>query len=175
MNPDTVQQNAAEVATQEAAVALAWADLGLSEDITVPEDQQAEFLALLNDPLTDKKAWAGKALAVHQKLLEGSAKQLEDHWNQTQATWRDEVSAMPEFAGAKMQPALAEIAKLVDRYGGKELRQAMNLTGAGNHPQVVRFLHRIAKDINERAPVSGAAPGEARASRETRMYGNQGT
>jgi hypothetical protein len=106
--------------------------------------------------------------------MESVATEMQAEWDRTQETWQNEVRALPEFSGGQLEPALGEVAKLVQRYGGVEARKAFDLTGAGNHPAIVQFLFKIAKDINEQEPVSGTAAPDPIASRAERMYGNKG-
>lgn len=120
------------------------ADAGLS-----PEQAQK---------LMDK--YGGKLIPVTevQKAFDAQA-QL---WKDTQQQWVDKVKADPEIGGANLQPNLASIAKLIDRFGGKEsadLRKAFGLTGAGNNPEIVRFLSRLSKSVNlEGSTITGGKP-----------------
>lgn len=51
---------------------------------------------------------------------------------------------------------MTNVAKIVDKYGSDDFKQVMTLTGAGNNIHVVNFLHNIAKELVEAAPVIGA-------------------
>lgn len=173
-DPTAATEPAAEAAAP--AESLAWTDLELPAELaSVPEEQQTLFLGLLNNPelASDRKAFAREALTVHNQLLENAAAEMAREFESTQAAWQDQVRALPEFAGDRFEPAFGEIAKLVNRYGDKDFREAMNLTGVGNHPAMARFLLKIAKDVNEAKPISGSPPVSARSTHTQRLYGNQ--
>ena len=70
-------------------------------------------------------------------------------WDKMQEDWTKAVKADPDIGGEKLAPALGQIAKLLDHYKIPELRTALDLTGAGNNPHVIKFLHAIAKDLGE--------------------------
>jgi len=63
--------------------------------------------------------------------------------------WATQSRNDPEFGGKILDAAL-EIAKdVVNRYGNKELRAALNDTGMGNHPEMVRLLWKVGQALNE--------------------------
>ena len=50
--------------------------------------------------------------------------------------------------GDKFDENVSVAAKAVD-LGGDELREALNVTGAGNHPAVIKFFHQIGQQLSE--------------------------
>lgn len=170
VNPDGVSE---QTSTAPAAEPLKWDALALPENLEVPEDVQTEFLGIVNDGALSAKDRAEKTLQLHVRMMESAATEMERVWGETQEKWRSETLALPEFSGGKSEAALAEVSRLVNRYGGPEVRKAFDLTGAGNHPAIVQFLYKMAKDFNEQPPVSGAPVIEEARSRAERIYGNK--
>lgn len=122
--------------------------------------------------LVDK--YAGKLVPVEdmQKAIDGP-NQL---WKDTQQQWVKEVKSDPEVGGANFQANLAGIAKVIDQFGGKEsasIRKAFNFTGAGNNPEIVRFLHRVSKALNvEGSTIPAGKPTSINfQTAATRLYG----
>jgi len=89
--------------------------------------------------------------------------------NQVKA-WGDEVKADPELGKPEN---LAAAKKTIDTFGTPELRDLLNTTGMGNHPEVIRMALKIGKAISEDTFVAGrtdAAP--APRDHATILYGN---
>lgn len=148
---------------------LTWETINLPEGFTVDEKSRDSFLEIMNDDKLSGAERAQKLVDLQTGLMQQMAEANFKAWTDLQTQWQDEIRADPEIGGDKLDPALGGIAKLVDRYGSKELREAMDATGAGNNPHIIRFLHKIAKDLNEGGPVLGA-PSESKESLADRMY-----
>jgi len=83
-------------------------------------------------------------------------------WNNVNKGWTEKTLADPEIGGAKFPAAKATIAKAIDGLGpnlAAEVRQALDVTGAGNHPAIVKALHAFASRLTEPGHVSGNPPG----------------
>lgn len=148
-----------------------------AEQFTLPESIDSEGLAPFLEVVNEAKLPAEqgqKFLEMFHEQVSAMAESQARAWNETQETWLNEVKSDPEIGGDKLSAALGEIAKVVDRYGSKELREFMDVSGAGNNPHVVKFLHGIAKAVNERPPVSGQPSATSAQSRAERMFRNQG-
>jgi hypothetical protein len=76
--------------------------------------------------------------------------------------WRDEINGDPEIGGTKLNGVKASIGKLIDSFGDRKIaeafREAMDFTGAGDNPAVVRGLYALSKRLNEGAAVRGNGP-----------------
>jgi hypothetical protein len=174
--------NPAELEPAVAPVPLTLEALAIPEGLSLtaadgtPLPEAAEFLALVNEKGLDPES-ASKFLSTHHKLLETAFQSaVEAHgqqWEALQAEWQQQVRALPDFAGDKFDAGMAKIAKILDKYGSKEAREAFSLTGAGNNPHIVQMLKKIADDMSEAAaPVMGQpSPGAAK-DRATRMFGS---
>lgn len=170
VEPEAGAGEGVEKGAPEPAPALTVDDLSLPEGFVLPEDTANEFLSLVNEPPESRAELANKMLGLHTSLLQSAADEYAKQWETLQEEWRTEVRALPEIGGDNLDRSLGEIAKVLDKYGGKEVRDALSVTGAGNHPALVQMFHRIAKDLNEQPPVKGApAAGQPR-DRASRMF-----
>lgn len=87
-------------------------------------------------------------------------------WADTQKGWIDEVKADPEL-GRRLPEVRATVSRAIDGLGDAKLaaafREAMDVTGAGNHPAFVRAFYKLAKQVTEGKHVAGRGPTEVAA------------
>lgn len=78
-------------------------------------------------------------------------------WKDTNDKWRDEVMADKELGGDKLDSVVRPtVSKMIDTLpNASEFRAALTLTGAGNHPAMVRALYHLATQLTEGGPVQG--------------------
>lgn len=147
------------------------------EALTLPEGFEADaerlggFLELANETGLSAES-ASQMLSMHNTFMEQVASDLSTQWEETQQAWQEEVRALPEIGGTNLDRSLGEIAKLLDRHGDQAARDAFRATGAGNHPAIVQFLYKVAKDSNEQPPVSGTPAQTDPKDRASRMFGS---
>ena len=73
--------------------------------------------------------------------------------------WAEASKADTEFGGAKLEENMAVAKKAIETFGTPELRQMLNKTGLGNHPEVIRAFYRAGKAISDDKIITGnAAP-----------------
>ena len=91
-----------------------------------------------------------------------------------QNKWVSEIKADPEIGGDKLQASIASAARAIDRLAVPGLREALDLTGAGNNPAIVKAFARIGQMIAEDRfqPGNGAPPAARRSPAEV-IYGAQ--
>lgn len=160
------------------------------EPFTWPEGVEADDAALA--PYTDVLAAhrvpqeAAQALldlhiAETQRVAEAFRAEQQSAWDATRADWRDRFMADEQIGGNRQQTTLARASEVIDRFAGtpeqaKELRDVLALTGAGDHPALIRAFANIAKAFSEGRPVpaamaKGPAPRSTPRSRYTSMNG----
>jgi hypothetical protein len=71
-------------------------------------------------------------------------------------SWAEAVKADKEIGGDKLQENLAVARKALDQFGTPELKELLNSTGMGNHPELVKLAFKIGKAISEDGFVRGA-------------------
>lgn len=110
------------------------------------------------------------------KLQTNFAEKGMETWLNTNKEWESQVKADPEIGGQNIDKTISTVAKSIDMYGGKEaqaLRDAFDITGAGNNPFIVKYLYRMASQLTEGGPINGApSRGVARDPAKT-LYPNQ--
>lgn len=111
--------------------------------------------------------------AVVQKIADIAGarelKRAEEFKAQVEA-WGAAVKADKELGAPE---ALASAVKVVDAYGTPELKSLLAESGLGNHPEVVRFVQKVAKAMSEDAIHGGSARGVTRDAASV-LYGSNG-
>jgi hypothetical protein len=124
------------------------------ENLTLPEGFEAQpelstkFLEILNGDLSPKDR-ADALLALHGETLTAASEAGSKAWDDMQTQWKDEVKSDPDIGGAKLQPALTNIGKLLDEFGDDQLKPLFDTTGAGNNVHMIKFLNKIAGVLTE--------------------------
>jgi hypothetical protein len=84
-----------------------------------------------------------------QKLADLAVKREADRaqaFQETVKSWADTVAKDPELGKPENQAAAR---KVVEDFGTPELKDLLNSTGMGNHPEVVRFVLQVSKAMSE--------------------------
>lgn len=124
----------------------------------------AEQLQAFKDAAAGAKLTQEQAQAFvdqHAAALQKAATAPYEQWRDTQEAWQKEIKADPEFGGAHLEketiPAIARAIKAFspDAAAEAKLREAFHFTGAGNNPEMIRFMARIGKAMSEGSFVAG--------------------
>lgn len=98
---------------------------------------------------------ADKMVALHADSLQRAQQQARDNWAQQQETWENDLRNDPDFGGAKFDENVGAAMKAVEKFGTPGLKEALESTGMGNHPELVRTFAEIGKAISEDKIVMG--------------------
>src|SRR6185503_5483162 len=92
-----------------------------------------------------------------------------------QNKWVSEIKADPEIGGVRLEASMASAARAIDRLGVPGLKEALNLTGAGNNPAVVKAFVRLGQMVSEDrfTPGNDAPPAAPRSAAQV-LYGDSG-
>jgi hypothetical protein len=182
--PDAV---AAEAKPAEAAVAepakpepVAY-EYTLPETITMDDALKGKVHEALDAFRADPTKGVQGLLDLHAQQMATYADHLaqEQHrvFGETRKNWNKEVLADEEIGGAGHQTAMGAIARVRDVLVPEKERASfenfLRITGAGDHPQFLKMLHRAARFIDEPqaveaptnikpAPNNGRPPGNRR-------------
>lgn len=144
------------------------------ENIKLPEGFKADnavmtgFLETLSNTKLSPTERAQALVDMHVKSLTAAQEAVNLQMDQTEAGWKKSIASDKDFgSGDEKSPlkpeAKAIISKAIDAYGGAELRQALDLTGAGNHPAIVSAFYKMAKILSEGNYVGGSPPSKPQA------------
>lgn len=145
----------------------------LPEGMVATDDQLAAF--------SDKARELNLSQAQAQTLIEFEAERMAemqqaqfDAWENQKTQWVEQIKADPEIGGRDQLQKQALAVRAVHRVGGEELVKALNETGAGNHPALVRAFYRIGLAMSEDHFKGNGAPLDVGAQKERHeiLYGS---
>lgn len=128
------------------------------QEPSVPEDYefQAPEGGELNKELVDEFKPLAKELGLSQenaqKLVDFQNKaeqKKQENWNNLQQEWMDKSQNDQEFGGQAFEENVAVARKALDTFGNDAFKEFLDFAGAGNHPEVIRFLYRVGKAVDE--------------------------
>lgn len=150
-----------------------YGDFKLPEGASVDDDSLKAASALFADSgLSQEQAQKFIDLAVSREQV--AARKGVQAFVDLQTKWVSEIKADPDIGGDKFQATIASAARAIDRLAIPGLREALDLTGAGNNPAVVKAFARIGQMISEDRfrPGNGAPSATAKSPAEV-IYGAQ--
>lgn len=135
----------------------------------------SEGMKLDEQGLKDFKTFAKEqdlTQAQAQKLLDFGSEKLKAQieapyrlWADTQKKWQEELKADPEIGGTKLKESIATSARVFQpsesnpfcktAEEAKALKDAINITGAGNNPAIVKVFVRMGELLKEPAHLQG--------------------
>lgn len=100
---------------------------------------------------------------------EGQQQTLEKH----KSAWVEDLKADKELGGAAFNETVEIAKRVVESFGTEALKKALNETGLGNHPEVVRVFARIGKQMGDDKFVRPTAGAGVKRSPEEIFYPEQ--
>ena len=146
------------------AEVFAFDKLKLPDGFTVPDEAKVQFSELVNTHKVPAEAAQG-LMDMYAAQVKSQADANTEAWNSMQKDWQAKVKADPEIGGAKFDGTIATIAKVVNdpKLTDPGFKEAMNLTGAGNNPAVIKTLAKWAAMLSEGSHVQGSPEGGGKA------------
>ncbi|WOC01657.1 MULTISPECIES: peptidase [unclassified Providencia] len=81
-------------------------------------------------------------------------KQQNEAWQQQTTEWAETIKADKELGSVE---SIGNAQKAMDQFGTPELKQYLNDSGLGNHPELFRIFSRIGKAMSEDGFVNGSS------------------
>jgi len=148
-------------------------------DFTLPEGMEldAKLLAEATPLLKDLGATQEQA----QKLIDFQTKTLTDFADAQTKAWTDQLGEWKtarendaEYGKGKYDASLAAARSAMRTIGGTELVTALEETGMGNHPEMIRVFYRLSKVIGEDTLNFGEGSVEGGKTLADKLFPNQG-
>jgi len=110
-----------------------------------------------------------------QKILDKVAPMMAarsaERFEATNQEWVAQATTDKEFGGDKLTENLAIAKSAMDKFATPELKELLNKTGLGNHPEFIRAFYRAGKAISEDKFVPGGDVTPTQSLAE-RLYGS---
>jgi hypothetical protein len=170
----TPPETAAEDSPSEDAAGApeAYEDFTLPEGVALDADTDAELKALAKD-LNLTQTQAQKVADLGAVLTQRWATQFQEQLTSASEDWATATKADKELGGEKLTGTLTGAKAALDKFGTPELRELLQTSRLGNHPEVVRLLARVGQAISDdNAVVTGAPPSSKGKSLADKLYGS---
>lgn len=107
---------------------------------------------------------AQKLVDAYPKILAGVQQRQADAWQAQTEEWAATVKADKEIGGDKLTANLGVAQRALDTFGTPELKEYLNGTGLGNHPELVKAFIKVGKAMSEDGMVTGKESGQRSAA-----------
>jgi len=146
-----------------------YADFVMPDGVTLDETLLTEAAPILKE-LNATQEQAQKLMDIAAKQVQASSQKQFDDFNQLLEDWRTQSENDGEFGGDKFDENVKVAQNAVNKYGTPELQQLLKDHGMGNHPEVIRFMVKVGRTLNEDVPGSSGASSNPAGDRVDRMY-----
>lgn len=113
------------------------------------------------------------AQALMDKLAPAMAQRQAEAVEKIRSEWTESAKADTEFGGDKLAENMSVAKRALDAFGSDALRQLLNETGLGNHPEIIRAFYRAGKAISEDKVVVGGGGVAGPQTLAERLYPSQ--
>lgn len=110
---------------------------------------------------------AQKLVDIYPQIQQQQA----EAWSKQVTDWGDQVKADKEIGGDKFTANVGQAQKTLDQFGTPALREYLEQSGLGNHPELVRIFAKVGKAMTEDSMVMPNSGGQLSAADV--LYGNK--
>ncbi|HDW1896121.1 TPA: peptidase [Enterobacter hormaechei subsp. oharae] len=133
------------------------------EGVELDSEALKDFEPVARDlNLTNEQAQ--KLVDAYPKILAGVQQRQAEAWQKQTEGWAETVKADKEIGGDKLTANLSAAQRALDQFGTPELKEYLNATGLGNHPDLVKTFVKIGKAMSEDGMVDGSNQGQRSAA-----------
>lgn len=142
----------------------AYAAYTLPEGIELAEATVKDFNTIAKE-LNIPQAGAQKLVDFYVKQMQEAEQAPFEFYKEQRTEWKKTITSDPNLGtGTDLKPQVkTTISKFIDSFGpglAKDFREAMNFTGAGDHPAFIRAFYNIAQKFTEGSLVPGTKPSQ---------------
>mgnify|MGYP001241283752 CR=1 FL=1 len=144
--------NVEETESEVASAPETYEVFELPENFDMNEETLGEYHTFAKENnLTQEQAQRGVDMVAQMKKAEMN------QWVEQQKSWVDDAKSDTEFGGDKFDQSISVAVKARDSFGTPEFNEMLDSSGLGNHPEMIRFLSRVGKQISEDGVVVGGS------------------
>lgn len=107
---------------------------------------------------------AQKLVDAYPKILAGVQQRQTEAWQAQTEQWAADVKADKEVGGDNLTANLSAAQRALDQFGTPELREYLDGTGLGNHPELVKAFIKVGKAMSEDGVITGKESGQRSAA-----------
>lgn len=159
-------ENAETEGQQETVEEVDYSKIELADGLTMDQLALDEYIPVFKE-LNLNAEQAKKLVDIYANQQLKAA----DEYQKTITAWENAARADKEYGGDKLNESLSIATGALEKFGTPELKQVLNESGLGNHPEVIRFMKRVGDAIREDVPPQIGKPVLKKQSREEILYG----
>jgi len=160
-----------------ATEAAPYGDFTLPDGASVDEITMGEFKDLAKEAGLPQEQ-AQKMVDLYSREVQKAQDASWNLWKDTNAAWQGQVASDAEIGGAKQQEIETTILKgiqgVMNAAETAAVKDMFKVTGSGNHPEMIRLLHRLTEGRTEGKYTAGR-PSSTPVSPAAKLYPNQQT
>lgn len=96
-----------------------------------------------------------QAQAVIDRVLPVMQQQQQEVLAKARTDWVQAARSDREFGGERLGESLSIAKKAMETFGSPELRELLDTSGLGNHPEIIRAFYRAGKGLHQDRVVTG--------------------
>jgi hypothetical protein len=130
------------------------------EDFIAPEGQKfdSELISAFTETAKELNLSQKQAQTFLDKMGPTIEQRQITKLNEVREQWTETSKTDKEFGGDKLQENLGVAKAALDKYGSPELKDLLNQSGLGSHPEIIRFFYRAGKELSSDGFVGGHKP-----------------
>jgi hypothetical protein len=135
---------------------------------------KAEEFSVIAKEMELTQDGADKFVGLYVKAQADAIEAQRAAWDKQLSDWREASTNDDEMGGAGFQKNVGMAKKALDIFGNQELREVLNTSGMGNHPEVLRLLSKVGEAASDDSFVFGKTGVSEKKSAADILFPNQG-
>jgi hypothetical protein len=136
------------------------------------DEKMAEAMSPLFKDLGLTQKQANQLVATYGEQVKDQAEAAAQQFVDRVTEWTDTAKADKEIGNDNWDASVAAGNAALQKFGTPELTQALGETGMSNHPEMIRFMTRVAKAVGEDTFEPGDTVDTEGKSTEESWYGS---
>lgn len=124
------------------------------EDFNIPEGLEADTEALgefseVAKELNLSQEQAQRLIDLQTGVMNRMQEAQKEAYETTVSGWLTEAKDDKEIGGENFDANAAVARSAIEKFGSDKLVEALDLSGLGNHPEMIRFAYKVGKAISD--------------------------
>ena len=145
----------------------------LPDGVELDEAMLATAMPLLKE-MNATQEQAQQLVDIQTKAVTEMVEAQTQMWTDRLSEWKASAETDAEYGKGKYDASISIARSAMREVGTPELTQALEETGMGNHPEMIRFMYRVGKAIGEDNVSFGGGTQEGGKSLADRLFPNHG-
>ena len=150
-----------------------YADFKLPKGMDIDQDALEAAIPLFEEMKASQET-AQKVVDVASKMVDKVLVKQQTAWADRVAEWTKSAENDEEYGKAGYEKSIMIARNAMRKVGGPGLAKALEETGTGNHPELIRVFYRLGKAIGEDNLDFGSVNPGSQKSLADRLFPNQG-